>query len=95
MELQFEDLLAIERDQLYSWNRVLFAEALTIVLALLLSVGAVELKIGPFSTADVLVNPLVAFVVGALSGISERALPSRVSAQASKLRAGDSAAGGR
>jgi hypothetical protein len=82
--LQFLDLARLEEDQLDPRNRVLFILGLTVLLGMLLAVGAVDVRMGRFA-ADVWNHGLYALLIGMLAGIAERAMASTISGQAARF----------
>lgn len=84
-ELTFDDLHIPERDRLDPLMRIAFVGLLTVVLSLLFATGILEVALGPVSTHDVFKQPVIAFLVGALCGVSELVLPKTVTSQASRL----------
>lgn len=83
--LSFEELVAPESDNLEPSMRLLFTGLISVVLGLLFIKGCITLTLGTLSTAIVAYDPGVALLFGALLGISELALPSKVTVQAAKL----------
>jgi len=82
--LQLADFLRSDADRLLPGTRLLFAGALTMLIGMLLFFGAVEIKLGSFTTADLAAFPMAAFLIGAVCGISELALPNFLSERAAK-----------
>lgn len=81
-KMTVEDLIVTDADYLSPLTRHLFAGALTMILGLLLGYGVIEIKLASISSRELLHDPTVAFLVGALCGISELLLPGAVSRQA-------------
>jgi len=79
------DLTTADEDYLRPRIRLLFAATLTMLLALFAIVGLVDIQIGTYALSQVASNATLAFVVGALCGFSEHALPDSGSAKASDL----------
>ncbi len=80
----FTDLVLLEPDRVNPTSRLIYVVLLTCILGLLLELGMVPLQI-----AGVKITPstgfMVAFLIGILSGISERSLAGFVSGKASSL----------
>jgi hypothetical protein len=79
------DLTTTDKDYLRPGTRLVFAGTLTMLLALFSVVGLVDLMIGRFALSQVATNPILAFVIGAVCGISELALPASVGKKAGDL----------
>jgi hypothetical protein len=84
-QMGFEDLTLIEKDQLEPPLRLFFIGFLTVLLGLFFYREAIVVEFGPLSTKGVGVDPVVSFLVGAMCGFSEQALPSEFARQASRL----------
>jgi hypothetical protein len=82
---RFEDLHIPEQDRLEPMIRLFFAGFLTVILALLFSVGAVSVTLGSITTSSINSQFRVALLVGMLCGFSEQILSSKVAKQASAL----------
>jgi hypothetical protein len=83
--MTFDDLRLLEQDFLGARGRVVFAEVLTVALAVLFSAGVIVLKLGRFELSEVLSVPLAAVLIGLLCGVSERALPRQLTSQSRRL----------
>lgn len=81
--LTLDDLIITDSDRLLPHMRLLFAGALTMVLGMLFVAGIVEIKIGSYGVTEIAKNPMLAFLVGVICGISEAALPQVASRRAS------------
>ena len=79
------DLTTTDEDYLRPRIRLLFAATLTMLLALLAIVGLVDIQIGTYALSQVASNATLAFVVGAMCGFSELALPDSVGTKAGNL----------
>lgn len=79
------DLTLIDSDRLQPIFRLLFAGTLTMLLGMLFMFGMVNVSLGDFSITDFSARPMLAFLVGAFSGVSELLLPSTVAKHASDL----------
>jgi len=79
------DLTTSDEDYLRPRIRLLFAATLTMLLALLAIVGLVDIQIGTYALSQVASNATLAFVVGAMCGFSELALPDSVTTKAGNL----------
>ena len=84
-KMTLEDLIITDADYLYPLTRHLFAGTLTMILGLLLGFGVVEIKLAGVSSRQVLEDPAVAFLIGALCGISELLLPGTVYRKAGEV----------
>jgi hypothetical protein len=85
VSLQFGDLSILEQDRLEPIVRLLFSGFLTVIIGLLFYVKGIEVKIGDISSAECFNGADMALLVGALCGVSEQALPSRISQEATSL----------
>jgi hypothetical protein len=83
--MNLNDLINTDADRLLPQLRLVFAGTLTMVLGVFLVLGVMELKIGSMSTEHIGSNPMLAFLIGALCGISELVLPGTVTKKASDL----------
>lgn len=83
--LKFEDLQVIQEDKLGPGIRLVFSGVLTLVFGLMLYKEILEIKMGVFSTKMISSDSIVALLIGVFSGISEKALPSKISEQAGKF----------
>jgi hypothetical protein len=83
--VQFADLGILEQDRLEPVVRLVFAGLLTVIIGLLFYLKAMEVKIGGISSADFFQRSDMALLVGALCGISEQVLPSRIAQEATSL----------
>ena len=94
VELTFEQLGSIENDLLNPTLRILFVLGLTLVAYLLFWTGAIGIAVGNLR-ADVFgfkQSGSVAFLVGILCGLSERALATAISGRSASFVAGLSGA---
>lgn len=82
-KMTIESLVVLDADYLLPLTRHLFAGTLTMILGILLCLGAVELRIAGVSSDAFVGSPMIAFVVGSLFGISELLLPGAVTKRAS------------
>jgi hypothetical protein len=76
--LTFDDLTTPEEDRLDPGVRLVFVGVLTLVVALALYLGVVEISLGKISSHDVVHRNSLALLVGVLLGASERALTGQV-----------------
>jgi hypothetical protein len=83
--LKFEDLGVLEEDRLDPMVRLVFAGLLTLIIALTFALKVVVVTMGAIRTDQIVNDPLVALLIGMLCGVSEKALSSNVTKQASNL----------
>lgn len=83
--LLFSDLVSVQENKSDPIIRLVFSGILTMIFGLMLHKGILEVKMGAISTSTISNDPSVAFLIGVFSGISEKALPSKISDQAGKL----------
>ncbi|MEX8520223.1 MAG: hypothetical protein AB3X44_17060 [Leptothrix sp. (in: b-proteobacteria)] len=69
------DLVTPGPDRLSPGMRLLFIGTLTMFFGLLFMKKIVEIKIGSYSSADIEIDPSLAFIVGTLFGLGEAVLP--------------------
>lgn len=84
-KIGFDDLGAVEPNQLHPAARVAFVAGLAFVVGLLLHTGVVKISIGGFTTDDFVSNAAVALLIGAMCGISEQALVGVFEARAAEF----------
>ncbi len=82
-DFSIDDLTITDSDRLQPVIRMLFAGTLTMILGIALTLGIVQLSVGSFALTDFAASPMLAFLLGAFCGISERLLPNTVARQAS------------
>ncbi len=82
--LDFTDLAVIEDDRLNPVGRIIFVALLTCVIGLLLATGLFHISIGRIevTASD---SPMMAIVLGAICGISERSLAGVVSGRSREV----------
>lgn len=73
--LTFFDLARIEEDRLDPPLRLIFSGLLTFILGLIFLTGFANVVVGTFEGAKFIHDAAVALLIGALSGIAEKALP--------------------
>ena len=83
--LKFESLHILEEDRLEPVIRLVFAGLLTVTLGLLFITGAVKVTVGDLSTTNIIKDIKIALLVGLFCGISEQALSTTVTEQATKF----------
>ena len=84
--MTLNDLVTVDADHWLPQVRLLFAGTMTMVLGAFLIVGIVEFKLGSsISTSELSTYPLIAFLIGAMCGLSELTLPGAVSKKATGL----------
>lgn len=82
------DLVRAEEDSLVPAVRLLFAGFLVFGVGLLLSCGFIDIRVGQVSLTNFPNYPMLAFLLGLLSGVSELLLPATIGARAGALFAG-------
>lgn len=85
LEIGFFDLSRISEDQLEPAVRLVFTGSLAVIFALTLWAGLFAVQIGDFQANGWVTDPLIAVVLGALTGIAEKALPGSIRNKAEKL----------
>ena len=80
-----EDLPILRSDSLEPIVRLVFAGLATLVIGLLLSSDVISISLGVHKSAEFKTNWELALLIGALCGISEKALAVRISGQAKEL----------
>jgi hypothetical protein len=84
-KMTLEDLIVTDADYLFPIARHLFAGGITMILGILLYLHVFEIKIAGVSSALFVANPMVAFLLGALCGISELVLPGAITKRADRV----------
>jgi hypothetical protein len=84
-KMSMEDLIVTDADYLSPITRHLFAGTLAMILGLLMCLGAFEVKIAGISSAQLVSNPMIAFLIGTLLGVSELLLPGEVARRAGNV----------
>ena len=84
-DLSFYDLHVLEKDRLNPYIRLFFAGFMTITIGLFLSLDFFELKVCNITSSLINSNIRFAILLGIVCGISEKALPSKVTQHAYKL----------
>lgn len=79
------DLISPSPDRLLPVARLLFAGSLTLVVGLFLAVELVEIKIGSVSSKKIMIEPMIAFLIGVACGMSQLALPASVTKKIGEL----------
>ncbi len=79
------DLTQTDGDFLSPRLRLLFAATLTMLLGILLSFNILRISIGDIVITNFSTHPMMAFLIGALCGISELLLPAAIGKQATGL----------
>lgn len=85
LDIGFFDLSRISEDQLEPSIRLLFTGAFSVLFSLTLWAGLLSVQVGAFQADAWIASPLTATVLGALSGIAEKALPSNVTGKAEQM----------
>lgn len=80
--IQFDDLHILEEDRLEPEMRLIFSGLFSIVLSIAISTDAIRIAIGAASSHLLMTDYKVALLIGALGGLSEKALPERLTNQA-------------
>jgi hypothetical protein len=83
--MTLEDLIILDADFLLPVTRHLFAGTLTMVLGILLCLGVFEVKVAGMSSKQLIADPMIAYLIGALSGMSELLLPGAVAKRADSV----------
>jgi hypothetical protein len=78
MNLSFEQLRNPEADLLSPWMRLAIYGLLAFMLALFFQIRLVSISVGPFSTAGVSQDALIALSLGLILGFSDKVLPAEV-----------------
>lgn len=86
--LSLADLVSSGPDRLPPGTRLVFIGTLTMLFGLLFCYGIVEVKIGGYSSANIATDPGLAFIVGALFGLSEAKLPGLAGGRADSFAKG-------
>lgn len=76
VKFTLRDLTVSDEDRLLPAIRLIFAGLLTMILGIVFDLGLAEVKLGGVSLTDFVRDPEHAFLLGAMLGISELALPS-------------------
>ena len=82
IQINFEELGILEQDRLNPSIRLIFAGLLTLIIGLLIATRTLVLQLGDFTTANLTSDIKAQLLIGALCGISEQALSSKVSQHA-------------
>lgn len=83
--LSFFDLPRLEEDMVDPPLRLIFSGLLTFILGLVFTTGFANLIVGTFEGAKLLTDGSVALLLGALSGLAEKALPAAVMQRAQSI----------
>jgi hypothetical protein len=83
--LKFEDLPILDEDRLEPYIRLIFCGLLTITIGLLFSTKALVVKLGAVSSEQITESVQTSILIGALCGLGEKILPSKIAQQVSKL----------
>lgn len=84
-ELDFEDLIIIEKDRLEPLLRLIFTALIAVIFGLLFLVEFVSIDIGKFSTKNLDTSGLTALVLGCLLGLSENVIGLKLGNKASSF----------
>lgn len=85
LDISFFDLSRISEDQFEPAIRLIFTGLLAIIFALTLWAGLFAIQVGEYRATSWVTSPLIAIVLGALTGIAEKALPASLRNKAEKL----------
>jgi hypothetical protein len=85
MSFSLEELPVLRRDPLEPFVRLIFTGLATTVIGLLLSSELISVNLGNHKSIEFKTNWELALLLGALCGISEKALAVRISGQAKEL----------
>lgn len=86
--ISLTDLVTTDEDRLEPQIRLIFAGLLTMLLGIVLSLGLIELTVGTISLTEFDRAPMLAFLLGAICGISELVLPVSMANRAASLFSG-------
>lgn len=86
--LSFYDLIRLEDDQIEPGLRLIFTGLLTHILLLMVATGVLDITVGTFHAFGFFASASVAFLFGAICGLSEKALPTALSQRASSILEG-------
>jgi hypothetical protein len=84
-KMGLDDLVVTDSDYLLPLTRHLFAGTFTMIMGILLCRGLFEVKLAGISTKDMVRDPMIAFLIGSLFGISELLLPGEVAKRAGSI----------
>jgi hypothetical protein len=84
-KLSLSDLTVTDSDRLTPLVRLLFAGALTMIVGIILALDLVQVKFGTYPVTNLTSDPMFAFLVGCLCGVSELVLPTQVANRANEL----------
>lgn len=91
--LTFSDLGALEDDNVDPPLRLIFTAILTTILVLTFTTGFADVRIGSFHASQVLASGGIAVLIGALSGLAEKALPAAIMMRASAFLSASQSSG--
>jgi len=83
--MNLDDLINTDSDKLIPSIRLLYAGTLTMLLGMFMLMAEMKIVIGSISSLQIGGNPMFAFLVGVLCGISESTLPATISKKAADL----------
>lgn len=83
--LGFFDLCNLEDDRIDPALRLIFAAVLTTFLILMVTSGFADIELGGFNASRVLSSGSTALLIGAVAGLSEKALPAAIMQRAQAL----------
>lgn len=84
-KISLTDLVTTDEDRLEPQIRLVFAGLLTMLLGMFLVLGAVDVTVGDISLTAIHKTPMLAFLIGAICGISELVLPASVGNRAANV----------
>lgn len=85
VRIPFYNLHILEEDRLEPVIRLVYAGILSVILGFLLLRKGAVIEIGDISSEQIITDPLVAMLFGAILGISEQTLGNTVAQKASKM----------
>lgn len=71
IELKFENLAVIEKDQMNTFIRLCFMGVIAMVILVFLTSGIITLEIGGFTVDDILTRPDYQCIIGIICGLAE------------------------
>lgn len=85
VDLKLTDLISIEDDRVEPSLRLVYVGLIAIVLTGFVTAGVVDIKIGGFSSGDIVKSGLAATVFGAICGFAEKVIGSSVLSRAANI----------
>ncbi|MBP2303968.1 hypothetical protein GBZ48_03455 [Azospirillum melinis] len=85
IKISFDDLSFLEQSGWNPFNRLIFVGLLAVSFGILLSLQILDVQLGSIKASSFKDNIEAAVIIGILGGFSEKALPLRITEQASKM----------